>query len=198
MKVSYCCMQDVWAPTPTPPTPQLLCFSWSWSPRASWVRALSCSRTMPSLTLPGRLFVILILGCEAFDTNCCILVSLCYLKSRIRGPSTYLWSCLDVLATWYVIFKLRYTVLSIAGLYPQVPTILYDNLQRKHHNPYGPPTSFTWLQLLHKQTNTGTSTTLTAETHWSTRTRLCALSRLVTSGEAGEYYLRLQLGTLWS
>jgi len=37
------------------------------------------------------------------------------------------------------------------------------------------------LQLLRKQTNTGTSVALTAETHWLTRRRLCALSRLVTS-----------------
>jgi len=36
------------------------------------------------------------------------------------------------------------------------------------------------LQLLLKQTNTGTFTTMTAETHWSTRTRLRALSRLLS------------------
>jgi hypothetical protein len=35
----------------------------------------------------------------------------------------------------------------------KVPIILHDNLQRESHKPYGPPTSVTWLQLLHKQTN---------------------------------------------
>ena len=58
---------------------------------------------------------------------------------------------------------------------------LCDNLQCESHTPYGPPTSVTWLQLLRKRTNTDTSTVLTAETHWSTHTRLRALYRLVTS-----------------
>jgi hypothetical protein len=58
---------------------------------------------------------------------------------------------------------------------------LHDNLQRESRKPYGSPTSVTWFQLLRKQTNTGTCTALTAETHWSTRTRLRALSRLLTS-----------------
>jgi len=40
---------------------------------------------------------------------------------------------------------------------------------------------FTRLQLLRQQTNTGTATSLTAETRWSARTRLRALSRFVTS-----------------
>jgi len=47
----------------------------------------------------------------------------------------------------------------------KVPVILHDNLQRESHKPYGPPTSVTLLQPLCKQTNTGTSTALTAETH---------------------------------
>jgi hypothetical protein len=56
-----------------------------------------------------------------------------------------------------------------------------DNLQLKSHKTYGPPTSVTWSQLWRKQASTGTSTALTAETYWSTRTRLHALSPLVTS-----------------
>jgi len=44
-------------------------------------------------------------------------------------------------------------------------------LQHESAESYGLPTSVTWLQLLRKQTNTGTSTSLIAETHWSTRTR---------------------------
>jgi hypothetical protein len=50
------------------------------------------------------------------------------------------------------------------------PVSLHDNLQRESHKLYGPPTTITWLQLPRKQTNTGTSTALTAETliyaHW--------------------------------
>ena len=63
----------------------------------------------------------------------------------------------------------------------KVPIVFRDNLLHESHKPYGPSTSVTRLQLLRKQTNTGTSTTLTAETHWRTRTRLLALFRLVTS-----------------
>jgi len=41
-----------------------------------------------------------------------------------------------------------------------------------------------WLPVCHSSTNeptnTGTSASMTAETHWSTRTRLCALCPLVT------------------
>jgi hypothetical protein len=62
---------------------------------------------------------------------------------------------------------------------------------------YGPPTSVTWLQLLRKQTYTGSSTALTAETRWSTRTRLRALSRLVASDLARWPYLHLKQETLW-
>ena len=61
----------------------------------------------------------------------------------------------------------------------KVPVILYDNLQRESHTPHAPPTTVTWLQLLRKQTNTGTTTALTAETRWAARTRLRALSRIV-------------------
>jgi len=63
----------------------------------------------------------------------------------------------------------------------KVPVILHDNLQRQSHKPYCPPTSVTWLQLLHKQTNARTSTALSAATHWSTYTRPRALSRFATS-----------------
>jgi hypothetical protein len=82
------------------------------------------------------------------------------------------------------------TMLYMAGIHPQcytwqayihnVPVILYDNFQCESHKHYVPPTIVTWLQLLRKQTNTGTSTALTAETRWL-RTRFRALSRLVTS-----------------
>jgi hypothetical protein len=44
----------------------------------------------------------------------------------------------------------------------KVPVILHDNLQRESHKPYGPPSSVTWLQLLRKQMNTGTSTAPTS------------------------------------
>jgi hypothetical protein len=47
------------------------------------------------------------------------------------------------------------------------PIILNDNLQCEYHQPYCPPTSVMQLQLLHKHTNTGTSTAQTAETQWS-------------------------------
>jgi hypothetical protein len=63
----------------------------------------------------------------------------------------------------------------------KVPVILRCNLHCESHTPYGPPTSVTLFQLLRKRTNTGTSTSLTAEAHWSTRTRLRALSLLLTS-----------------
>ena len=46
----------------------------------------------------------------------------------------------------------------------KVLVILQDNVQRESHKPYAPPTSVTCLQPLRKQTNTGTSTALTAET----------------------------------
>jgi len=66
----------------------------------------------------------------------------------------------------------------------KVPVILHNKFHRECHNTYGPPTSVTWLQLLCKQTNIGTSNSLTTETHRSTRTRLGALSRLATSAYA--------------
>jgi len=69
----------------------------------------------------------------------------------------------------------------IAGLLPQNPLSRCITTFRASYKPYGPPTSVTWLQLLCKRTNTGTSTALTAETLWSTRTRLSALSHLITS-----------------
>jgi hypothetical protein len=57
---------------------------------------------------------------------------------------------------------------------------LADTLQRECHKLYGSPPSVTWMELLRKQMNTGTPTSPTAETHWSTRTRIRALSRNVT------------------
>jgi len=46
---------------------------------------------------------------------------------------------------------------------------------------YGAPASVTWSLLLHKQTNMGSSTALTAQTHWSTSTWLSVISRIVAS-----------------
>ena len=65
-----------------------------------------------------------------------------------------------------------------------VRVILNDKLQCESHKLYGPPTAVTWLQLPRQQTNTGTSADLTAERHWSTRTRLRSLFRFrdVTPG----------------
>jgi hypothetical protein len=63
----------------------------------------------------------------------------------------------------------------------KVPVILYDKLQRQSHTTHSLPISVTWLLLLLNQTNTGTSTALTAETHWSMRTRFRAPSRIVIS-----------------
>ena len=70
----------------------------------------------------------------------------------------------------------------IAGLHPQsTPSLLHDIVRRESHKPNRSPTSVPWLQPLRKQTNTDTSTAPTAETRWPTRTRLRALSPLVTS-----------------
>jgi len=71
------------------------------------------------------------------------------------------------------------SIVVITGLPPQSPLSLHDNLQRESHISYLPLTSVTWLQLLRKQTNTGTCVALIAETPWSTRTRLCALFGVV-------------------
>jgi hypothetical protein len=49
------------------------------------------------------------------------------------------------------------------------PVSLQYDLQRESHKSYSPPTSVTWLQLLRKQTNTGISTALAAETHTDLR-----------------------------
>jgi hypothetical protein len=57
----------------------------------------------------------------------------------------------------------------IAGLHPQSPRHFAWQTSLLVSQPYGPPTSVTGLQLLRKQTNTGKSTALTAEIHWSTR-----------------------------
>ena len=67
------------------------------------------------------------------------------------------------------------------GYMYKIRVTLHDNLHRESHKIYGPPTSVTWLQLLCTPANTSASTALTAEKHRSTRTRLRALSRNVTS-----------------
>jgi hypothetical protein len=64
--------------------------------------------------------------------------------------------------------------------YPHTPRYFAWQLTTRisQNYKYGPPISELWLQLLRKQTNTGTSTTLIAETNTSTCTRLRAVSRL--------------------
>ena len=71
--------------------------------------------------------------------------------------------------------------LCIARLLSQSPRYFARQTLALVSQTYCPPTSITWLQPLRKQTNTDTSTALYAEIHWSTRTSLRALSRLVTS-----------------
>ena len=69
------------------------------------------------------------------------------------------------------------------GYIYEVSVILHDNLHRESHKLHVPHhNSVTWLQRLHKPTNTGASTALNAETQRSTRTRIRVLSRNVTSG----------------
>jgi len=58
------------------------------------------------------------------------------------------------------------SIVVTAGLRPQSPLNLHDNLQRESHIPYGPPTSVTWLPLPRQQTITGTSIALTAAIHY--------------------------------
>lgn len=64
----------------------------------------------------------------------------------------------------------------------QSPSVTQENLQRKSHKPYGPPTSVTWRLLLSKQANTtGNSTALIAGTHdFAHSPDLCHDPRLVT------------------
>jgi hypothetical protein len=80
----------------------------------------------------------------------------------------------------FIIFKSSSFLISRHKLYAEDSRHLwcssvYDSLRLEAHKPHGPPVSVTWLQLLQRQTRTGTTTALTAETRWSTRTRLCAL-----------------------
>jgi hypothetical protein len=80
-------------------------------------------------------------------------------------------------ATYCHIVRACCSALLMAGLHPQIPHHFSWDLQRGSHRPDGPPTSVTWFQLLRKQKNTGTSTTLIAETRWSTRTlEICDIS----------------------
>jgi hypothetical protein len=84
----------------------------------------------------------------------------------------------------------------------KVPVVLHDNLQREYHQHYGPPTSVTWLHLLRKQTNTGTSTALTAETHWiyahtiSLTLLICDASLGLPASEAG-HFVQLNMLYIW-
>ena len=82
-----------------------------------------------------------------------------------------------------------------AGLHPQSPVTLHDNLQRKALKPYGLSTSVRRLRLVRNETNTGTSTALTATSHWSTRTTsrtfpACDISlgsQVLPAPEAGDF-----------
>jgi len=47
-----------------------------------------------------------------------------------------------------------------------------------------------------KKKNTAISTALIAEINWPARTQIHAISRLVTSAQAGYRYLRLKLETM--
>jgi hypothetical protein len=73
----------------------------------------------------------------------------------------------------------------------KVPVIMHDNLQGQSHKTYSPPTSVTWLVLLRKQSNTGNSTALIAETLSSTRTLpahgIILGSLTLPAPEAGEF-----------
>jgi len=63
--------------------------------------------------------------------------------------------------------------------------MLRGSLQLESHKPYSPPTSLIQLQVLRKPTDTGISTSMFTETHWSTCKRFRALSRY--------FYLNLNL-----
>ena len=77
----------------------------------------------------------------------------------------------------------------------KVPVILHDNLQPDSHKPYGSSTPVTWLQLLRKQTNTGTFTAPTAGSPLSTHTTSYTLptcdislgSLMLPALEAGDF-----------
>jgi hypothetical protein len=85
-------------------------------------------------------------------------------------------------------------IVLITGLQPQNPCHFAWQLSEWVSQASRPPTSVTWLQLLRKQTNTGTSATLTAQEHWSTCILIRALYRPVTH----QHFLRLKLETLWN
>jgi hypothetical protein len=83
----------------------------------------------------------------------------------------------------------------------KVPVVVRDN-RRKSHKTYAPPIPVTWLQPLHKQTNTGTCSTPTVEICLFTHVPIRAFSRLVTSAttlpefEAGCFVALHLLNTL--
>jgi hypothetical protein len=61
----------------------------------------------------------------------------------------------------------------------RLPPTAKQLLRWSEHSSVSISSSVTWLQLLRKHTNTDTSAALPAESRWSTRTRLRAISRLV-------------------
>jgi len=87
--------------------------------------------------------------------------------------------------------------LLIAGLHNTKPPIIL-HFQRKSHKRYCPPMSVTWLQLLHKQTNTDTCNALTAETYWYIHKQFHTQSWLMTSARACQRYPLLKTETLWN
>jgi len=69
----------------------------------------------------------------------------------------------------------------------EVPIVLHDNLPHESHKPYGPPTSITWLQLLRKQTSTGTPLFYAHTTLRTLPTARCSYLHLKLDG----YFLEL-------
>jgi len=132
-------------------------------------------------------------------------IGICQIKSRwyIQLPLCFK-RCTEL---WIPVWKVRITpkIIScffltkengfIEVLYPHAPLHFAWQITARISQNYGPPNSVTWMQLQSKQMNTGTSTTLTAEIIWSTRTTLgklqtCdfSLGLLMTYGtEAGHF-----------
>jgi len=111
----------------------------------------------------------------------------CFAKICSRVPSFCLWfnyECRNSVTACSTI-RNKLTTLVYKQLYQnyiqKVAVILFDKRRPKSHKIYSPPTSVTRLQLPRKKTSTGTSTALTVDKHWSTRTRLRPCSRLLIS-----------------
>ena len=103
-------------------------------------------------------------------------------KIQLRGPPLLSAAHLQLSSATCCHGDNRFLYRCVAALHPQSPGhFAWQPSAQVSQTLRLPPTPVTWLQLLRKQTNTGTSTALTAETYWSTLTRLHTLSRHVTS-----------------